>query len=157
MTKNFKANKTILSINRVLPQQLSNPLDNIKINVSKNEKNNELQLNIHPILFTQHLFLNEQGQFDVGKIKLLQEELSFIETLNQDSVTLTIPGVEGVVTLKPDGSFVVVGLSSKSSIVLNTFGSVVINDLVHIKALTLKGKKVEINDAILPKDILIIS
>lgn len=156
LTKNFKVNNTTLSINRVLLQKQTNLLEHIKINVSKNEKNNELQLNIHPILFTQRLFLNEQGQFDVEKIKLLEEELSFIETLNPDGITLTIPGVEGIVTLQPDGSLIVVGLNSKSAIVLNTFGNVVINGPVGTKSLALKGKKVEINDAVLAQDILIL-
>lgn len=156
MTKYFKANSAILSIDRVLLQQQSKPLDHIKINVSKNEKNNELKLNIHPILFTQRLFLNEQGQFDVEKIKSLDEELSFVETLSLDIITLTIPKVEGIVSLQPDGSLIVVGLNSKSAIVLNTFGNLRINGLIRTKALTLKGKKVEINDVVLAQDILIL-
>lgn len=123
-----------------------------KIDIAKNSSTGVLEITFAPLLLKQSLFLNKQGQFDVEKIK--SSENDYLKAVQPDGIKLSISGIEGIITLQPDGSMIMGSINSKDNVQLKTCGNIVIDGPVDTNALTLQAKNMYINDLIHTKSIL---
>lgn len=123
------------------------------MDIDKDVKSSQLKIKIthltseqeSPICYEQILPLNDKGEFDFQALR--SDSPISLKPMNSNGL-LTLPGIEGALTVQPDGTIVLPNIVTKAHLLLNTSGNIIANETVSADSLSLQAKDITLNAAI---------
>lgn len=125
------------------------------MDIDKESKSSQVKIKIThltseqepPICYEQTLPLNDKGEFDFTNLHSDSSSSISLKPMNSNGL-LTLPGVEGALTVQPDGTIVLPNIDTKAHLLINTSGNIIANETVSADSLSLQAKDITLNAAI---------